>query len=242
MAYPILIAEGGDFLPDEKDSLRTETAAVILEAMSSMGYDVLGLGEMDLDLGGDFLRDAQGRIPLVSGNIRFQQGAGIEIPEVRWADLGGHRVAVTAYLDPLLYYEDPTVFEDQDLIEMVADPVESLQPLIDRVRAEADLVVVIAHDERPGIDDVMGRLSGADVFIQGHAPRGDRAVRRVSGAYLMVPVARAREVDILTVTRSAAGEDISTGYGTWKLSQFREPDPRVQELVRTFQLSHGLGR
>jgi 2',3'-cyclic-nucleotide 2'-phosphodiesterase (5'-nucleotidase family) len=242
MAYPVVIAEGGDFLSDRKDTLRVAKAELIVDAMSRMGYDAVGPGERELDLGLEFLRDAQDRIPLVSGNIRFFESSGIHIPAVRWADLDGHRVAVTAYLDPLLYYNDPSVFEDRELVEMVADPVESLQPVIDGIREEADLVVVIAHGERPGIDDVMARLSGADVFIQGHEPRGDRAVRRVSGAYLMVPVTQSREVDFLTVTRSATREDISTGYGTWRLSGFKDPDPRLEELVHDFQARHGLAR
>lgn len=234
---PSLVADGGDFVPGEGESLRVERADLMLEAMELMSYDAVGIGELELALGVDYLKQAADRLPLVSANVRV---AGIEIPELRLVDAGGHRIAVTAYLDPLLFYELPGALEIAPESLLVVDPVESLGQLLQHVRIEADLVVVLAHASREHLEDVLTRIPPVDVIIQGHEPDGARRMGRVHDTLLVVPGARSRHVSLLNLTLDADNQLQRTNYRVVYLSQFGRADQRLDDLVNEFEQVHGI--
>jgi 2',3'-cyclic-nucleotide 2'-phosphodiesterase (5'-nucleotidase family) len=239
LGAPAVIADGGDFVPGEEESLQVERADLMLRAMELMPYDAVGIGERELLLGLDYLEQAAERLPLVSANVRLSGGSGAKIPRVRWVDAEGHRIAVTAYLDPMLFYEWPRAMEIPPERLLVTDPVESLTEVLDTAWIEADLVVVLAHASREQIEDVLARIPPVDVIVQGHEPELARQVGRVQGTLLLRPGPRSRHVALLDLRLSAENELTRLSYQLLDLRHSRRSDPRLEDMVTEFEAIHG---
>lgn len=240
LGYPVVVADAGDFVSGPSDTLQAAIADLMSRSLEQIRYDALAVGEMELTLDPGILKEIAGRLPLVAGNIRFSASWGADVPPIRYVDVPGGRVAVTSFLDPVLYYAQPAVFENPGPVSLVEDPVDALTPLIERARREADLVVVLAHADRPEIEDFLSRAPRVDVVVQGHAPRGDGALRKLQGAFLVVPWHRARAVSLLSLTRTGEAGLTEDGFRMWFLQTLKEGDGGLEAMVHDFQVAHGL--
>jgi 2',3'-cyclic-nucleotide 2'-phosphodiesterase (5'-nucleotidase family) len=238
LTFPAIVVDAGDFIPADGESLRTEFAELMLDAMEIMEYDAVSLGGLELQLGHDFVARAAKRLPLVCANLKWEE-EGAEIPKVRWIEDSGRKVAVSAYVDPLLYYDLPGIVDNLAERILVLDPVESLQPVLDEVRPEADLVVLLAHADLPRIRELLDQLSGFDVVVQGHAPEETEPLVRFEGVDLMVPGPRSRQVAQLTLVLNADNTVRDRRARVWNLSRLTKGDRRLDDLVREFQDVHG---
>lgn len=130
--------------------------------MNLMGYDALGLGAGDLQLGTDVLRTRmeEATFPFLAANVeRDGQPFG---SAYALRDLDGHTVALIGLTELL---PSPIAgFETKD-------PVEVARSVIDGLPSEVDIIIVLAHvgldtelqlrDEVPDIDVIVG---GSRVF------------------------------------------------------------------------------
>lgn len=232
----VVATDGGDFVPGLEDTLTTERAELMLAAMELMDYSAVAVGENELILGPEFLAAAAQRIPLVSANLRLSAPFDAAVPRVRWQEFEGLRVAVTAYVDPLLYYTWPGAVERGFDDMMVLDPHEALTELLPELEG-ADAVVLLAHADRAHIEDLLPRLSGIDVVVQGHEPHGLNRVEQISGAHLVEPGRLSRQV-AQTDFAWTDGLQVET-HRLWTLRRFKRGDARVDKLVDAFEQRHG---
>jgi 2',3'-cyclic-nucleotide 2'-phosphodiesterase (5'-nucleotidase family) len=239
LPYGVVTADAGDFLPAPGDSYRAEIAAFLLESMPLMQLDVVGVGEIDLNFGPGFLREAARRLPMVGANVRFGPALAESLPAVRWLDAKGRRVAVTAYLDPLLYYEQPGAFDSSDSI-LVTDPRLALEPVLAAVRGKADIVVLLAHDQHDHLVELVSQLKGVDIVVEGHDPMGSRAESKVGEAFLVQPDSRAREVALFVLSMGPDRTPVQTGLQVYRLITLTTGDPLLEALEKDFKASHGL--
>ncbi len=239
---PAVVIDGGDFVPERTDSLRTARADIVLQAMALMDYDAVAVGEEELILGLDFLAEASRRVPLVCGNLRLAGDLESRIPPVRWIDCDGHRVAVTAWVDPLLYYDWDGAFGRSPDSLTVMDPAESLGPLILQLRSQADLVVVVAHADQDAIADWLDKVPPVDVVIQGHEPPVPHGPLAFHNTLLVRAGPRSRNVAQLDLAVSAPHRLDPVLFKLWELEKESRYDSRIEELVKPFLEEHHLKR
>jgi 2',3'-cyclic-nucleotide 2'-phosphodiesterase (5'-nucleotidase family) len=236
MGYPVVAVGGGDFVPPEEDTLRAPIAEFLLEGLAAVGYEALGLGELELELGRAYLTRAAAALPLVCANL----DSGIAgIPAYRRVPIGeGRWAAVTGYVDPLVYYEWPHAFDPGSL--GLTDPREALTRVLEAVKG-ADFVVVLAHAPREAIEELAPQLPGVDVIVQGHDPEGPRQ-SRVGETTLMIPSARSRDVSLATFVFDAAGHLSRMEPHNWRLQAMERADSRLDAMLKTFMDAHGMKR
>lgn len=239
MRFPVMFLDGGDFVPEPEETLAAERGDLMIQVMALMQYHAVAVGETELFFGREFLTRAASALPLVSSNIQVLGENGPEIPAVRHLDLEGQRVAVVSFLDPILFYSRPDVFENQGKDFLVGDPVESLKPLLEEIRPESDLVVLLAHAAWPEVDRILGELEGVDVAVLGHDPDASVPSMNSHGVLVMVPGERSREVAQLTLERAEDGHYREKLARSWKLIDVDRGDERVDALVREFEEAHG---
>jgi 2',3'-cyclic-nucleotide 2'-phosphodiesterase (5'-nucleotidase family) len=237
--YPVAVLDGGDFIPAPEDTLAAELRDLMVEAMELMKYDAVALGELDLFAGPEFLRRLARALPLVGTNLQAGPGLGVDIPPVRWMEAAGTRVAVLAVLDPLLFYSAPNAFDlyGDDLV--LRDAAESLTEALVSVRAEAGLVILLAHASFEEIDRLLEAVPGIDVVVQGHEPEAPTPGTPHRGALLVVPEPRSRFVSQLTISLAPpAPVEVQTAR-VWDLKRTHYEDSRLDALVETFETRYG---
>ena len=238
-----MVLDGGDFIPGEEDTLRVEKADLMLRAMETMRYDAVGIGELELINGLRFLARAAERLPLVCANLKLPPALAAKIPAVRWLDRHGLRIAVTGYVDPLLYYTWPGAFQRSADSLTVTDPVLAVGEVVREVRKDADLVMVLAHGSDEQVRAWLQEVPGVDVVVPGHEPRRARQVVRVGDTYLIEAGPRSRCVGDLRLEMKDDGTIAGFGYRLWDLKKQRGiADLRLDAVVKEFQARYGLKR
>jgi 2',3'-cyclic-nucleotide 2'-phosphodiesterase (5'-nucleotidase family) len=238
---PCVIVDGGDFVADSSQALQDELSELMVEAMEIMAYDAVGLGEEELARGPQFLAEAAARLPLVCGNLRLGPGREGLIPPVRFLERDGRTVAVTGYVDPLLYYEMPGALDLPPDSLLVLDPVATLTPVIKDLRRRADLVVVLAHGSLDQVREWVPRVPAVDIVVQGHEPGMSRGLSPVGDAYLILAGPRSRQIGELSLTFDAQGNRLHANYRLFDLKKARGfPDGRLEALVEEFETRYGI--
>ena len=101
---------------------------------------------------------AAARLPLVGANVRFGASLAESLTAIRWAEVKGKKIAITAVLDPILYFESPGAFSMTDSL-MVGDATSALRGAMAQIGDKADVVVAIIHAERTRALEILRALS-----------------------------------------------------------------------------------
>lgn len=148
--------------------LRGNKGAAMVSAMRTVGYDAMTIGSHELDYG----KDALGSYNAASTGLNFVCANLIDKstgkPHLRSSIIvqkaDGLRVAVLGLTDPEI--RESTLKQHIEGLDIL-DPITIAQAAIPRLRAEADIVVVLTHLSTddcyrlamsvPGIDVIIGR-------------------------------------------------------------------------------------
>lgn len=163
----VLILDGGDaYSGDQYHALLRADA--IAAAMKLMSYDALSMADRDLDIGFDRFTAIARRhgLSYVASNIQILDGNRDFVQPFVIKETGGIRVAITAIVDPRLM---PNMNALAGKIA-VADPLKSLEILKERLRGQADIVVLLSHFGFYKNRDMLkaGSFAGIDIVISGH--------------------------------------------------------------------------
>jgi len=230
----VLVLDGGDFSPPGDEDHGTGRASLMIEVMPLMGYDAVGVGELDLLRGLDHLRAAASALPLVCANLQLAPGVA-EIPAVRWVSFGERRVAVTAFLDPVLFYELPGALEVDPEILLVTDPALALRNALTSLGETPDLVVVLAHGSPELLEEVLPEGAPCDVVLFGHEHEKESRLGNEGPALYLRPGHLSQAVADLEITFAAPHETERVNYRLLELKLQTRGDARVDTMVKAFE-------
>ncbi len=163
---------------------------LVFDLYSEMGYDAVNLGNHEFEYGWQALTKVmpRARFPVLNANVFFegtelpigQQYAILQQGDVRVGVIGV--MGVDAFLNTMMKANRKGLY--------VRPPAEVLQPIINELRAEVDLMIVLTHQNRTapmqtnkeadpevqrGFDEdyaLAGQLRGVDMIIGGHSDNG----------------------------------------------------------------------
>ena len=189
--YPgqVVVVDAGDLL--QGDPFATYFARVkpvdphpIIEALNLAGYDAATPGNHDFDWGVPFLSRAlaEARFPYVSANILAAPADTLMYPPYRVLQRQGVRIAITGFTTPGTMVWDGTQLAGRVRVAPVGP---SAAPILEAMRRDADLSVVLIHSgmegrssyDTTGIggENVAASLaalpSRPDVVVVGHSHR-----------------------------------------------------------------------
>jgi len=149
---------------NRQNEIKTET---FIKAMEIMGYIVHNIGEKDIAMNYDMLRYLTGvyNVPFISSNINISGGDGEVIAPylIKSVNInkGNLDVGFLGILSPDLVDDLP------DNIEII-DPVSALRPLVEKLRDEVDILILLAHAEIDETITIAGHFPGLDLVVTGH--------------------------------------------------------------------------
>ena len=227
---PVLFCHAGDsFSPSLMSGF--DRGAHIVELLNAIGPDVFvpGNHEFDFGLATYRARLAEARFPFYGANMREADGS----PVAGMRDTSLHRLGpVTVGVVGLALRETPAKSQSGDLVFL--PEVEVLRREAAALRkAGADMVVAVAHTDRPTDTEIMGSHI-VEVLLSGHDH--DLALAYDGKTVMVESSEEGNFVTAIDVTVAIAGEGRDRTV-TWSPS-FRihdsaavEPDPEVGAIV-----------
>jgi hypothetical protein len=155
----------------EADSIRTEQSIAGLEPLR---YDAIGVGDDDLQYGGDWLlqRAKAASLPLISANCFRENGSLLFTPYLI-LNKSGKRIAVTSVVT-----QEKLFAGDQKII--VADPLKSLKKIWNELKAKSDYQIVLSHLGSGKTRELLDSLPDVDLAVNGHRKTETNALSMVN--------------------------------------------------------------
>jgi len=159
------MVDAGDYfgIGGEQDSLKS---AFIVDAMDRLGYDVVTIGERELNFGQQFLLDAfkKTKMDLVSANLVYADTKKPLVKPYVIRKAGTTRIAFFGLLGAQLKYR--TRPGEKELLTL--DPVQTAKTLIPEMRKKADIIVLLSHLGLTEGQKLTLEAPGIDVMVFGH--------------------------------------------------------------------------
>lgn len=155
----------------EADSIRSEQA---IAGMEPLRYDAIGVGDDDLQYGGDWLlqRAKAASLPLVSANCFRENGSLLFTPYII-LNKAGKRIAVTSVVT-----QEKLFAGDQKII--IADPLKSLKKIWNDLKLKSDYQIVLSHLGSSKTRELIDSLSDIDLAVNGHRKTESNALSMVN--------------------------------------------------------------
>jgi len=191
-----MVLDAGDFLfrsnvsPTMPDNLRQKAmagAGAVIEGFSLMKYDAVGIGNDDLVMGVDTLRELlkKGALPIVVSNVIPTDGRPIgtrylikETAGLRWGIFGMIGMIGNAVKSPYP--------QSENVNWRVESPLQIGREVMGELRGEKiDGVILLADMEWEELRGLLVGLRGITLVVAGHSTRGLRTPVQVEGTVVV---------------------------------------------------------
>lgn len=244
-----LLLDNGDLLQGNPllDDERTHSSSnqhLLSSVMNEMGYDAITLGNHDFNYGPEELYRFTKHLnaTIVCCNITDALGRLVYQPYVIVEKLGVRFGIVGAITDYIPNWEKPEHI--RDLIFL--DPVQEVKKVIETIRSQVDLVVVLYHGGferdlvthepigRPTLENrgyELAHLKGVDILLTGHQHR-PLSEQTTTGTLVMQTSMQARNIGEITLHLTEALHQWSISKIEGKIIEMNlEEDRNILEIV-----------
>lgn len=190
---PVIVCTAGDFY-GTADVFNESKSHFVARMMGELGYDAVGVGEMDLNFGlSALVRDARSyQLPIVCANLvargdslRVRTGGpadraadrmGTAFPPYVIVERAGTRVGFLGLLSPATKGIQTDIETPHTRVEsityVIEDPLEAAREVAPELRAACDVMVVLAHMSEDEAAKLAGTVDGIDFIVLGHDAQG----------------------------------------------------------------------
>ena len=163
------MVDAGDMFGRRNKNDRFQTK-FLCGVCGKFGMDAVGLGEMDLNYGLEFLKEMsrENGLPFTNANVRDVASGQLILPEYLIVEKNGIKFGIISVLDPV--YKIMSMSNKDPEFE-VRDPVEVLRELVPRLREEVDTILLLGHLGDKNSDTVVKEVKGIDMCVIGHTFR-----------------------------------------------------------------------
>jgi hypothetical protein len=184
---PLWAVTAGDFF-GTADVFNEAKSHFVAEMMPVMGYDAIGIGEMDLNFGlGVLAKDARKyHLPIVCANLIARVDSvkvrekgpeydaadklGTAFAPYRIVTRNGIRLGFIGAMSPATKLHGAGASSIDALTYTLEDVAEAITPLVPQVRNQSDVVVLLAHMDQVEAQKLAEAVPGIDIIVLGHDP------------------------------------------------------------------------
>ncbi|MFA5858453.1 MAG: hypothetical protein WC955_05250 [Elusimicrobiota bacterium] len=230
---PSLIMDSGDTISPYSNP---QLNKYVLKCMQSIGYQAVNLGDVDFAMGVSYIQKQidLNMIPFISANIKLSTGNATVFfaQEYVIRELPGLTVAITG-----ITIKDSFKFHKHEKYAglVFEDPVEAVTRVLNKVRADVDLVIVLS-DAGSEYDRVFAKtVKGVDIIIGGHINERMERPEKIGETYIAHPGTRGEYVGMMMLYVDKKEKKIKDYlYNLLPLSKDLPTDPEVDEIIANF--------
>lgn len=183
----VLLLDGGDVMtgsPISEMDYKGSTGGAIFEMLNGIGYDAWTVGNHDLDISQDNLREHAkiASFPTLSANLRDSSDR-LAFNNVEYVILrrGELRIGIIGIITRDLF----SVTNTNNLHGVkVASPVATTQSVIDKISGETDLLIALTHQ---GVDEdslLAASTHGLQIIIGAHSHTRLKSPKNINGVII----------------------------------------------------------
>jgi 2',3'-cyclic-nucleotide 2'-phosphodiesterase (5'-nucleotidase family) len=224
----------GDFMSTKK--LEAErTNEFIFGIMEELGTAVATLGERELTNWSTTRRFLErGRIPYVTTNLSLVEDGVARPLAHRYLVRTVHGVRV-GFLGVIGSTEFSSARLPEDLQVTFQEPTDAIQAVLPEVRKEAEVVVLLAHMDGRGTEELVSRIQGIDVALVGHRAKSNKTPELLAGVVVNQSGIRGQWAGITRLIVSPEGEILDWGGKNIPLDAKVDANPDIQKRVEELQ-------
>lgn len=211
------------------DPVAEERSALLLEGMQAMGYDALNLGETELSAPDLLAKVPSSGYALVSANVRYPAEGGPKVVPYIIKEVAGVKVAITGVVGAELASSAAKLPRAGTFF--VDDEVASLNALVPKLRAEASVIVVLAHVGTVPARSIAQQVPGIDVVIAGHGGGMAPVPTKIGTAYVVQAGQNGENMGELILTLNPDTSVSSVVGKATPLEQDIPDEPALRALV-----------
>lgn len=225
-----ILLDGGDSIRGDANfpTLRAETS---MKALGLMEYDALNIADGELSLGLKFFEKLRGktRFPLLSANLYKKQKPLGQTYLIKKFD--GFNVGVIGLVSPSYFNPELLVRENLE----VKDPETALKEILPKVRAQADIIILLSHLGRNQTNILIQNVPGVDVAIIGHDQGTLNQPEILTKTILVQNSIEGKFLGILDLTIGTKGAIENYTGKMVGITENTPSDPEVLDLIREFE-------
>jgi len=229
-------------LSQEDVTAQAEKALLILRCYNLLGYDALGIGDDDLSLGKEFLvgLSRSAGFPFLASNLLDQETGKPLFHTHVIRETGGWRIGIFSLLSPHFIAGG----SDSSIRGIAfSDPLEEAKRIINTIRLQADLIVLLSHLGYTADLELAEAVPGIDVILSGHSERSlsypicvrDTIIVRTGSKGLNVGKLHVRPAPDRSSRPDASLE------AAIPLSHSEKEHPEIVEWVEAYKMRHTPG-
>jgi 5'-nucleotidase len=198
------------------DSLRTVS---MIKAMAAIGYDAAGIGDDDLQFGGEWLaaQASDASLPLVCANCFLKNGKLLAAPYII-VPRAGKLIGITAVCTPEKLF--PT-----DSQISISDPTEALRIIWKELCEKTDLQIILSHTGQEQSFALAGHFPECELIVNGHRKTDGKPVTFSGTVPVMQFGFQGKSLSGLLLTQS-------TGKFTAEQLQWYDVVPELDDDIR----------
>lgn len=233
----VLLVHGGDTFSDDLLGNLTEGQAII-EMMNRMAYDFAALGNHDFDYGWQRTQALQGiaNFPMRGANVIVEAtGEPFLGDPVRVLERAGLKIGLVA----IGYHNTDQTTNPKNVKGLrFTDGVQAARRYVERLREQADVVVIVSH-QGTEVDELLARrVDGIDLIVGGHSHDLFSEAKKVGGTWIVQSFSSAAvlgQVDLSVEDGRITDLDF-TAHLLW--NDEIAPDADMQRLVERQREEH----
>jgi len=168
----LLVLDGGDALVigparDEREKEKgRKRAEFVLKIYEKLGYHALNIGDTDLVLGVEYLRNLQNnsKIQFISGNLKEKKTGKPIFKPYFIKEMNGLKIGIIGLLTP----EIPPYIHKELKGYFIEDPIKAAMNIINKSMAHCDYILGLAHLNAPEIEILAKRIPKNLIIIGGN--------------------------------------------------------------------------
>ena len=225
----VLLVDSGDSLLNIQHIGDLEQGKLLVQAFNELGYDAMALGGMDLRMGFDVLREqiAVANFPVLSVNALDPQTEQFFDQGYTMIDMHGHHIALIGLTDTKIARE---VTEGQVIL---TEPVQSLADVVELIKNEADIIIVLSHLGAQFDLNLGLVVSGIDVVVSGLDKQVYNAPVETNDYLIVSAGSRGEYIGRLDLEFDAQGNIVSYDMYIQQLTDDIADDPEMRQWLAT---------
>ncbi len=168
----LLILDGGDALiisyfsqPSEREKARRR-AEFVLRLYETLGYHALNIGDTDLGLGIEYLRNLQrnSKIPFLSANLKEKKTKKSVFKPYIIKEIEGIKIGILGLITTEISLNTRKELKDY----FIENPMKAAMETINRFMSSSDYIVALAHLNPPEIESLAKEFPRVSIIIGGN--------------------------------------------------------------------------